>query len=80
MASRERARQIQTRDPVAEDDTRIHDILMQFHQDGKGLVTLLRGMQRLQPDATVSETGLEDGDGSIQGPCGWNLCADPRNN
>ena len=46
---------------VAE-DTKIRDILIQFHQEGKGLVTLLRGVQRLQPNMTVSEAGLEDGE------------------
>ena len=35
---------------------------MKFHQDGTGLVTLLRGVQRLQHDATVREAGLEDGE------------------
>ena len=38
------------------------NILMQFHKDGKGLVTLLRGVQQLHSDATVSEAGLEDGE------------------
>ena len=47
--------------PVSE-DMKIRDILMQFHQEGKGLVTLLRGVQCLQPDATVSAAGLEDGE------------------
>ena len=49
---------------VAE-NTQIRDILMQCHQNGKGLVTLLtllRGVQLLHPDATVSEAGLQDGE------------------
>ena len=40
--------------PVTE-DAKIRDILMQFHQDGKGLATL-------HPDTTVSKAGLEDGE------------------
>ena len=44
------------------DDTKPRNILMQFHQDRKGLVTLLRGEELLQRDTTVSEAGLEDGE------------------
>ena len=44
------------------DDTKIRDVMMRFHQDGKGFVTLLRGVQPLLPDATVCEAGLEDGE------------------
>ena len=43
-------------------NTKIRHIMMQLHQDGKGLVTLLRGEQLLQPDTTVREAGLEDGE------------------
>ena len=44
------------------DNTSIEDILEDFHEEGKGLVTLLRGEQRLKPGMTVSEAGLEDGE------------------
>ena len=47
--------------PVAE-DTKIHDILVRMHKKGKGLATLFRGVQRLQPETTVGEAGLEDGE------------------
>ena len=43
-------------------NAKIHDILIQFHQEGKGLVTLLRGKQRLHPDTTVRAAGLKDGE------------------
>ena len=49
----------------AADDTKIRDVLMQCHEEGKGFVTLLRGVQivqRLEPETTVGETGLEDGE------------------
>ena len=35
---------------------------MELHEDGKGLVTLLRGVQRLQPEMTVGEAGLKHRD------------------
>ena len=44
------------------DSTRIQDIQRRCHEKGKGLVTLLRGVQGLEPRTTVGEAGLEDGE------------------
>ena len=52
----------QLRTVTVANDTKIHDILVELHEDGKGLVTLLRGVQRLQPEMTVGEAGLKHRD------------------
>ena len=44
------------------DETTIKEILMQFHEEGKGRVTLIRGEENLQVDSTVRDVGLEDGE------------------
>ena len=47
--------------PVS-DDTTIRDIQGHYHQAGRGLITLLGGVERLQPERTVREIGLQDGE------------------
>ena len=47
---------------TATTDTTLRKVMMAFHLHGEGLVTLLRGVQPLLPEATISEAGLEDGE------------------